>query len=86
VRPHHAKVLHFCLEAISATTVTCPKNKADELFKKWRQRRDKDLKPWADEQMSDATQEVLEELGFPPLRNEAGVEVPRGTCAFFGNR
>jgi hypothetical protein len=30
--------------------------------------------------MSDATREILEECGFPPLRNEAGVEVPRGSC------
>jgi hypothetical protein len=62
--------------------VTCPKNKADEFFKKWRQRRDKDLKPCADKEMVDATREVLEELGFPLLRNEAGVEVPRGPFKF----
>ena len=28
--------------------------------------------------MQDVTREVLEELGFPPLKNEAGNEVPRG--------
>jgi hypothetical protein len=65
---------------LADTTTTCPKNKADEFFKKWRQRRDKDGKPWADDQMSDATREILEELGFPPLRNEAGAEVPKGLC------
>jgi hypothetical protein len=102
VRPHHAKVLHYCLEAISGehhtashrmknhvcayyahvadTTTTYPKIKADDFFKKWRQRRDKDGKPWADSQMSEVTREVLEELGFPPLRNEVGVETPRGLC------
>jgi hypothetical protein len=60
--------------------VTCPKNKADEFFKKWR-RQKKDGKPWADKEMVDVTREVLEELGFPLLRNEAGVEVPRGPFA-----
>jgi hypothetical protein len=30
--------------------------------------------------MSDATREILEELGFPSLRNEAGAEVPKGLC------
>jgi hypothetical protein len=56
--------------------VTCPKNKADDFFKKWRQRK------WADKEMVDATRENLEELGFPLLRNEAGVEVPRGSFAY----
>ena len=60
--------------------MTFPKNKADGFFKKWRQRRDKDGQPCADGQMSEVTREALEELGFPPLRSEAGVEQPRGLC------
>jgi hypothetical protein len=62
------------------TTLTFPKHKADEFFKHWRQRKDKNGEPWADKQMGDANREVLEELGFPPLTNQAGQEFPRGSC------
>jgi hypothetical protein len=67
---------------VTATTTTLTKSMADEFFKRWRRRRDKNTwgntEPWADGQMQDVTREVLEELGFPPLKNEAGNEVPRG--------
>lgn len=63
---------------MTATTTTLTKSMADEFFKRWRRRRDKTNEPWADGQMQDVTREVLEELGFPPLKNEAGNEVPRG--------
>ncbi len=62
---------------MTATTTTLTKSMADEFFKRWR-RQKKNSEPWADDQMQDVTREVLEELGFPPLKNEAGNEVPRG--------
>ncbi len=68
-------------DSVAAVTTALPKTKANDFFKKWRQRRDKDLKPWADKEMLDASREVLEELGFPVLKNEASVKVSRGPCA-----
>ena len=62
---------------MTATTTTLTKSMADEFFKRWRRRRI-NSEPWGDDQMQDVTREILEELGFPPLKNEAGNEVPRG--------
>jgi hypothetical protein len=56
------------------------KKKADEFFKRWRQRRDTDGNPWADAQMSVATFDDLEEMGFEPVKNDAGRDVFRGLC------
>jgi hypothetical protein len=68
--------------AFSATLNTFSKAMADEFFKRWRQRKNKNDKPWGDDEMLEACdfdkRQILEDLGFPPLANEKGVECPRG--------
>jgi|LauGreDrversion4_2_1035121.scaffolds.fasta_scaffold887593_2 hypothetical protein len=70
-------IFFFVVYSFAGSSTIFPKNRADEFFKRWRQRKTTDNLPWGDAQLDDANHEILEEMGFPPLFKE-GKEVPRG--------